>query len=110
MLVKKAGGKVYGAEFTAAEKKAMELEIKRELIELDQKNHLEIDALFLWWLHEKLGFGPKRLKEFYMDFEQAFKDLLGRYEMTDTDGAWLCTYKLKEIGVDLEAWMKEMEG
>ena len=29
MLVKKAGGKVYGATFTAAERKAMEMEINR---------------------------------------------------------------------------------
>ena len=29
MQVKKAGGKVYGAVFTAAEKKAMDLEIQR---------------------------------------------------------------------------------
>ena len=31
MQVKKAGGKVYGAVLTAAEKKAMDLEIQREL-------------------------------------------------------------------------------
>ena len=30
MQVKKAGGKVYGAVLTAAEKKAMDLEIQRE--------------------------------------------------------------------------------
>lgn len=29
MYVKKAGGKVYGATFTTAEKKAMEMEISR---------------------------------------------------------------------------------
>lgn len=33
MLVKKAGGKVYGATFTAAEKRAMDMEIKRQLAE-----------------------------------------------------------------------------
>lgn len=33
MQVKKAGGKVYGAVLTAAEKKAMDLEIQRELAE-----------------------------------------------------------------------------
>lgn len=35
MQVKKAGGKVYGAVLTAAEKKAMDLEIQRELAEYD---------------------------------------------------------------------------
>lgn len=31
MYLKKAGGKVYGAVLTAAEKKAMDMEIQREL-------------------------------------------------------------------------------
>lgn len=38
MIVKKAGGKVYGAVFTAAEKKAMEMEINRQIIEADKRN------------------------------------------------------------------------
>lgn len=37
MIVKKAGGKVYGAVFTAAEKKAMEMEINRQIIEADKR-------------------------------------------------------------------------
>ena len=43
MQVKKAGGKVYGAVLTAAEKKAMDLEIQRELAEYDRKHIAEID-------------------------------------------------------------------
>lgn len=42
MQVKKAGGKVYGAVLTAAEKKAMDLEIQRELAEYDRKHIAEI--------------------------------------------------------------------
>ena len=40
MQVKKAGGKVYGAVLTAAEKKAMDLEIQRELAEYDRIKEL----------------------------------------------------------------------
>lgn len=50
MQVKKAGGKVYGAVLTAAEKKAMDLEIQRELAEYDRKHIAEIDATILWVL------------------------------------------------------------
>ena len=53
MQVKKAGGKVYGAILTAAEKKAMDLEIQRELAEYDRKHIAEIDATILWVLHEQ---------------------------------------------------------
>lgn len=29
--------------------------------------------------------------------------------MDNSDQPWLCTYKLKEIGIDLEEWRKEKE-
>ena len=47
MIVKKAGGKVYGAVFTAAEKKAMEMEINRQIIEADKRYTDNIDAMVL---------------------------------------------------------------
>lgn len=43
---------------SAAEKKAMDLEIQRQLAEYDQKHLVEIDAMILWVLHERFGFGP----------------------------------------------------
>lgn len=48
MIVKKAGGKVYGAVFTAAEKKAMEMEINRQIIEADKRYTDDIDAMVLY--------------------------------------------------------------
>lgn len=51
MRIKKAAGKVYGAAMTVAEKKAMNLEIQRQLAEYDKKHATEIDALILWVLH-----------------------------------------------------------
>lgn len=109
MQLKKAGGKVYGANFTAAEKKAMRLEIQRELIEFNKKNEREILALLLLRLHELFGFGEKRLAQVYKGLSQPFEDLCGRYEMeTEDERVWFYTYQLKELGVDLEALDKEM--
>ena len=82
MKVKKAGKRVFGAVMSAAEKKAMDMEIQRQLAEYDRKHIREIDALVLW-------------------------ELIRRYEMEQGDDVWLCTYKLKEIGCDLEKWEKE---
>ena len=107
MIVKKAGGKVIGGQLTVAEKKALRIELLKEQAEINRQNWTEIDAIFLWWLHEKLGFGPKRLKEFYQDFGPAFRELNERYEMGEEESPWLCTHKLKEIGVNLEEWAKE---
>lgn len=99
MQVKKAGGKVYGAVLTAAEKKAMDLEIQRELAEYDRKHIAEIDATILWVLHEQFGFGAQRLRTYYDAFHDRIKE----------DDIWLCTQMLKRIGVDVEAWHKESE-
>lgn len=107
MKVKKAGGRVFGAAMSAAEKKAMDMEIQRQLAEYDRKHIREIDALVLWELHEQFGFGVKRLKKFYENFSRSVEALVSRYEMDQGDDVWLCTYKLKEIGCDLEEWEKE---
>lgn len=98
MRVKKAGGKVYGA----AERKAMNLEIQRQLAEYSRKHANEIDAIILWQLHAQYGFGEKR---FYNRFKAEYFDLVKRYEMDDN--IWLNTYKLKKIGV--ESWNRDGE-
>ena len=82
MYMKKAGGKVYGSHLTAAEKKAMDIEIRRQLAEYDLKHANELDAMILWHLHEEFGFGPKRLKQFYDTFAVRLDELIKHYEMT----------------------------
>ena len=99
----------YGAVFSAKEKKAMELEIKNQLAAWDEKHANEFDAIILWRLHEKFGFGHKRLKEFYDGFDVDIFGLIDRYELDDSDMIWICTHKLKEYGVDLDAWRKERD-
>ena len=100
MQIKKAGGKIFGASLTAAEQKAMNMEIQRQLVEYDRKNELELDAIIL---------GPKRLKKFFDGFSDALNALVNRYEMDISDDVWLCTHKLKEIGVDVEDWYRQKE-
>lgn len=107
MRVKKAAGKVYGASMSAAEKKAMDMEIQRQLAEYDRKHLAEIDAMILWVLHDRFGFGPKRLRQYYDAFREATGGLVERYQMDQEDDIWLCTEMLKRIGVDIEEWHKE---
>ena len=108
MIVKKAGGKVFGADLTAAEKKAMKIEINRQIAESDRKHMNEIDALVLYQLKSQLGFGAKRLKRFYDGFAPALLELIEHYEMPDTP-EWLCMEMLRRSGVDVEAWNRERE-
>ncbi len=88
-------------------KKAMDIEIRRQLAEYDLKHANELDAMILWHLHEEFGFGPKRLKQFYDTFAVRLDELIKHYEMTDSDMVWLCTYKLKQYGIDIEEWNKQ---
>lgn len=106
MLVKKAGGKVYGATFTVAERKAMEMEINRQIIEADKRYTDDIDAMVLYTLSVHLGFGPKRLRKFYEAFAAEHDRLVQHYEMPE-EYPWLCKEMLKKIGVDVEQWNRE---
>lgn len=94
-------------QMTSAEKKAMNDEINRQILEADKKYTNDVDAMILWTLHEHLGFGKKRLRRFYEAFVEIHQDLVDYYQMPD-DGAWLCNRKLKDIGVDVEQWEKEI--
>lgn len=109
MQVIKTAGRIMGANLSSTERKAMMMEIRKELAEWDRKNLLEIDAVILWELHAQFGFGPERLKKFYMAFSDAIHDLANRYEMDDNDEdrIWICQKRLKDLGVDPETWAKE---
>lgn len=81
MTVKKSGKIVYGMDLTATEKKALDIEIKKSMADYTKKNLMEVDSVILWILHEKCGFGKKRLRDFYDNFHIAIKELADRYEM-----------------------------
>lgn len=104
MLVKKSGKTIFGAELNAAEKKALDMEIRRSFAEFDRMNRLEIASLILWQLHTQLGFGPDRLKKFHDNFNPELDKLIERYELEDTDSPWLCMQLLKEYGIDIQEW------
>ena len=112
MRVKKVGKKIYGAEFTAAEQRAFDLEAERQLAEWNLKNAKELASMSLWILHEEFGFGPERLKRFFMSYSKDLDALAARYRPDDgennLDEKYLCTLKLKEYGIDLDAWEKEL--
>ncbi|MCM1524031.1 MAG: hypothetical protein NC120_06195, partial [Ruminococcus sp.] len=64
-------------------------------------------AMVLWVLHEEFGFGKKRLRKFFDRFSVSLDKLIQWYEMDGSDRTWLCSYKLKGIGVDVEEWNGE---
>ena len=110
MLVKKSGGKRYGAQFNKNEQKAIDIELCKIAAEYNRANANEIDAMVLWILHQEFGFGPSRLRRFHKLFQDGIENLARHYEMDAViDAPWLCNHKLKEYGVDIEAWNKEKQ-
>ena len=107
MRVKQYKNKIFGADLTAKERLAMNIEINRQIVEADRKYTNDIDAVMLYTLHVHLGFGKKRLRRFWEAFQEEHKALIEYYQMPD-GGVWLCQRKLKGIGVDVEEWNKEV--
>ena len=108
MQIKQSGGKVFGAVLTAKERKAMEIEINRQILEADRQYQDDIDAAVLWALHQHLGFGEKRLRDFYEAFTKVHDELRKYYECENDEEAMCIVHeRLKRIGVDVVAWNKQ---
>ena len=109
MIVKKSAGQVIGGHLTNAEKKALDIEARKTYAEYDRKNANEIDAIFLLYLSEKYDLEPDQLKDAYIHMASEIEALAKRYEMTENgDRVFLATYKLKEMGINIDEWRKEV--
>ena len=108
MIVKKFNGKPYGVNLTAAERKAMNLEINRQIAKRSEQYKADIDATILDVLASEYGWRKKRLRRFWKAFMTRHKALCEFYELSNIgDIEWLAHRNLKEIGVDIEEWYKE---
>ena len=108
-LFKRNGKTIFGCQFNNKEQEAIEREIRSQLAEWDRKNMMEIDAMFLWFMHDGFGFGIDRLRRLYFGFRPYMEALPKRYEMKGSDTPFLCTEKLSDYGIDLEKWDKEVD-
>lgn len=106
-VFKKSGGKIFGMTLNKKEQEFLEQEIQRQCADYNDKNAHEIDAILLWILHEDFGFGMKRLRKFYDAFFRELNALTERYEIDRKETVWLCTYRLKEYGLDIEEWNRQ---
>lgn len=84
--------------------KAMDEEIKRQILEQQDRIELDTDAAILWALHVSCGFGRAKLIKFYHDFLQVWREMRRQYEDED---AYAERYKLKQMGVDVEKLREE---
>lgn len=85
-------------------KQALMHEINQQCIKADKSVTLDMDTLYIWTLHQKYGWGVKRLKQFYKD---VFEEHLKMREYYELDDLYPERFKLKEKGIDIEAWYNE---
>lgn len=84
---------------------AMVHEINQQILQRDKDYQLDIDTMVLWSLKQFAGWGSKKLKDFYLFM---FKEHLRMREFYELDDLYPERYKLKEKGVDIEAWYEEL--
>ena len=105
MQVRKHNGKIVGMGMTSAERKAMQIELRKELAEIDRKYAADIDALMLYVLASRYGWRKKRLLEIWHAFAEEHKNLCEYYQMDGSgDSEWLAHRELAKIGVDVLKW------
>ena len=86
-------------------KKAMMHEIHQQVLEMDRQYQLDVDTMVLWGIRQYTGWGPKKLKDFYLFMFKEHMRMREYYEMDDT---YPERKKLKDIGVDIEKWYEEL--
>lgn len=84
---------------------AMVHEINQQILEKDKEYQLDIDTMVLWSLKQFAGWGPKKLRDFYFFMMDEHLRMREFYELDDL---YPERHKLKEKGVDLEAWYSEL--
>ena len=86
-------------------RESMMHEINKQILAKDKEYQLDIDTMVLWTLHQCYGWGSARLKKFYVAM---MKEHLRMREFYELDDLYPERFKLKEKGVDIEAWYDEL--
>ena len=91
---------------TKPQRAAIKAEAVKQVYEARERLFHDMDAVIMWTLHEEFGFGEKRLKRFFNAFVKTYRQLQDFYELGN-ETSFVCKEKLKQIGVDVDAWNKE---
>ena len=79
-------------------------EARTQMLEQHRKINADFDAMVLWVLHSRFGFGKKRLERFYEEFLKEYEEMKEYYASNDDTIIFAAREKLKRIGVDVYAW------
>ncbi|MBE6725132.1 MAG: hypothetical protein E7576_08090 [Ruminococcaceae bacterium] len=92
----------------------VETELKARVEAANKAYELELDALVLWTLHARFGFGYKRLSAFYEALFQERQELHNRYLPAAPDysdngvESGVAYHRLRDFGYDVKTHFAEL--
>lgn len=89
--------------------KDQERRMYRELGRQIDEQIIDLEAVMLYALSASEGYGRKRLRRFYAEFNELYFRVLEHYNYIDAeDVAFVCKTKLKQnYGIDVAEWDRE---
>lgn len=108
MQFKRSGKRVFGVIMNASEQAAFDEMIRQELVDGNRSISMDMDAIVLDELLTKHGFSIKKLRKFWENIYRRTRQLEDVYELQKGEGASVCRIHLKDKGVDLEQWYRDI--
>lgn len=91
-----------GYRFNSTERKLVDMEIRKSILEQERRMSLEVDAAWLMQLYERYDWTPEQLREIYDSMAKDHQKIRERYEMEEC--SWIYVQKMKEAGMDIASW------
>lgn len=93
-------------KLTAKEMKAVREECQRQFDELLKGYNRQVALQLLHVLHFEYGFGQQRLEKFEHRLKEMQTGMRSRYELTESDTAWLCEQQLRADHIDVDTLLE----
>ncbi len=93
-------------KLTAKEMKALREECQRQFDELLNGYNRQAALQLLHVLHFDYGFGQKRLETFSKRLNEMQTGMRSRYELTESDTAWICEQQLRADRIDVDTLLE----
>ena len=101
--------KVFKNQPNANQKKTLHQECVKEFDKLLADYNRQVALQVLYILRFDFGFGQERLKRFSDRLAEMQITTIDRYEATDGDVPEICEIKLRDSGINVEEFLKEVK-
>jgi hypothetical protein len=90
-----------------AQKKILRQECIKEFDRLIENMNRDVYIQLLHFFKFKRGYGQKRLEALSKDLKEALEGIHARYELSESDTAWICERQLIDSGIDISRLLED---